>query len=642
MPRRKKSEKRPKAIASAQSLSAFIKGVCDVMRRSNCASALQYVPELTWILFLRILDAQEACEAEQAEALGADFSPALRSPYRWQDWAAPWSDKSDHPSTPEGQPQGWKRQELFASGDGKLFDFINNELLRHLHGLDIDLRTGLPNSIASPKQRIIGRIMTAVERVRVDNETNLRDILDRVHEINIGHIDDTHFFTLSQVYEDLLLKMGEKNSDGGQFFTPREIIRAMVHTVNPSLGQTVYDPCCGTGGFLAVAYEHILRKLGSAAGSLDIEKLKHDTFFGREKENLVFPIALANLVLHGIDQPNLWHGNSLTRRATYTALFGRAPGTFDVVLTNPPFGGKEGKDAQKNFAFETGATQVLFVQNILSELAPGGVCAIVLDEGLLFRTNESAFVETKRKLLDECDLWAIVSLPGGVFSTAGAGVKTNLLFFSKGRKTERIWYYDLSWVKVGKKTPLTLAHFGFGKDGAVLDDDALPAALLDEWKAGDANNGQPFPSYARLLPERGESRYSWTVDFAARRAKAREAMQPFLEKAERIKAAVVDLKEKLKRLKKDKAAATKIEAQETALREQEKAVREMEAEAAAIDAAVFDLKAVNPNAVAIIDERTPAQIIASLEEQGRIMSQALKHLNALLAEEVVPDIRASR
>lgn len=370
---------------------------------------------------------------------------------------------------------------------------------------------------------------------------NLRDILDRVHEISIDHIDDQHFFTLSQVYEDLLLKMGEKNSDGGQFFTPREVIRAMVHTVNPSLGQTVYDPCCGTGGFLAVAYEHIARKLGNAPVATDIEKLKHDTFFGREKENLVFPIALANLVLHGIDQPNLWHGNSLTRRATYAALFQHAPAQFDVILTNPPFGGKEGKDAQKNFAFETSATQVLFVQDILSELAPGGTCAIVLDEGLLFRTNESAFVETKRKLLDECELWAVLSLPGGVFSTAGAGVKTNLLFFTKGRKTERIWYYDLSWVKVGKKTPLTLAHFGFGKDGAVLGDDALPAALLAEWQADETNAGQPFPSYARLLASRGDGRYSWTVDFATRRAKAREEMQPWQDKAAGIKAAVVDL-----------------------------------------------------------------------------------------------------
>jgi type I restriction enzyme M protein len=638
MARPKKSDKAPKAIATTQSLSAFVKSICDVMRRSNCASALQYVPELTWILFLRILDAQEVRDQEKAEAVGTSFTPALRAPYRWQDWAAPppknESDKAGHPKTPEGKPFGWKRQELFAAGDGKLFDFINKELLPHLHSLDVDPRTNLPMPGATPKQRIIGRTMTAVERVRVDSETNLRDILDKVHEISVDHIDDQHFFTLSQVYEDLLLKMGEKNSDGGQFFTPREVIRAMVHTVDPQLGRTVYDPCCGTGGFLAIAYEHINRKMGAQARSTDIDTLKHDTFFGREKENLVFPIALANLVLHGIDQPNLWHGNSLTRRATYGALFDKAPKQFDVILTNPPFGGKEGKDAQKNFAFETSATQVLFVQDILAELAPGGTCAIVLDEGLLFRTNESAFVETKRKLVDECELWAILSLPGGVFSTAGAGVKTNLLFFTKGRRTERIWYYDLSQVKVGKKTPLTLAHFGFSRTGEVLPDSALPAILTAEWHSDEGNAGKPFPSYARMLAQRGtpneSSRYSWCIDFAQRRADARRDMQPLLDQASALKGMVVDLKEKLKRLKKDKSSDSMIEAVEIDIREKEKAARELEAQAAAIDAAVFDLKAVNPNASTVVDTRTPAQIIENIQEQGRIVAAALSRLSALM------------
>jgi type I restriction enzyme M protein len=634
MRKKTSKKKQPKAIASTQSLSAFVKSICDVMRRSNCASALQYVPELTWILFLRILDAQEARAREEAEVVGADFSPALSSPYRWRDWAAPYSDDEGHPRTDEGKPFGWKRQELFAAGDGKLFDFINNELLPHLHGLDIDPRTGLPNGSASRKQRIIGRIMTAVERVRVDSETNLRDILDKVDEISIDHVDDTHFFTLSQVYEDLLLKMGEKNSDGGQFFTPREVIRAMVHTVDPELGKTVYDPGCGTGGFLAIAYEHIARKLGDQATSTDLDTLKHDTFFGREKENLVFPIALANLVLHGIDQPNLWHGNTLTRRATYDALFENAPATFDYILTNPPFGGKEGKDAQKNFAFETSSTQVLFLQDILAELAPKGTCAIVLDEGLLFRTNESAFVETKRKLVDECDLWAIVSLPGGVFSTAGAGVKTNLLFFTKGRKTEKIWYYDLTHVKVGKKTPMTLAHFGFAPDGSVLEDNQLPANLTSDWRENDETKDQPFPSYARVLKERGkpegESRYSWTVDFAARRAKARDEMQPLLDEAAEIKATVVDLKERLKRLKKEKAGKEAIVALNAEIKEKEKSVRDLESKAADIDAAVFDLKAVNPNTVAKVDTRMPQEIISNIEEQGRIVSEALGRLRRLL------------
>ncbi len=635
MTKKKAAQKKSKAIASTQSLSSFVKSICDVMRRSNCASALQYVPELTWILFLRILDAQETKSREEAEAVGATFSPALHSPYRWQDWAAPFSDKVGHPKTAEGKPFGWKRQELFAAGDGKLFEFINKDLLPHLHSLDIDTRTGLPNPAASRKQRIMGRTMTAVEKVRVDSEANLRDILDRVHEINIDHVDDQHFFTLSQVYEDLLLKMGEKNSDGGQFFTPREVIRAMVHTVNPKLGQTVYDPCCGTGGFLAIAYEHIARQLGKGATSTDIDSLKHDTLFGREKENLVFPITLANLVLHGVDQPNIWHGNSLTGRATYAALFEQAPKQFDVILTNPPFGGKEGKDAQKNYAFETGSTQVLFLQRILAELAPNGTCAIVLDEGLLFRTNESAFVETKRKLVDECNLWAIVSLPGGVFSTAGAGVKTNLLFFTKGDKTEKIWYYDLSAVKVGKKTPLTLAHFGFDSNGKVLADAKLPAILTSDWRTDEANAGKAFPSYARMLQQlgtaAGESRYSWTVDFAARRAKARAEMQPILDEASQLKDAVVDMKEQIRRLKKDNASDAKLAVLNAKILQKDKAARELEAKAADIDAVVFDLKAVNPTAVVDVDTRSPHQIICDIEAYGHVVSDALARLSALMA-----------
>jgi len=487
---------------------------------------------------------------------------------------------------------------------------------------------------------VIGRIMTAVEKVRVDSETNLRDILDKVHEIHIDHIDDTHFFTLSQVYEDLLLKMGEKNSDGGQFFTPREVIRGMVHVLDPQAGETVYDPCCGTGGFLAVAFEHINRNLGNTPASTLLDVLKHDTFFGREKENLVFPIALANLILHGIDQPNLWHGNTLTNRPTYGGLFEQAPPTFDVILTNPPFGGKEGSDAQKNYSFETGSTQVLFLQHILAELKvpmdgkAGGRCGIVLDEGLLFRNNESAFVETKRKLVDECDLWCIVSLPGGVFSTAGAGVKTNLLFFTKGKKTERIWYYDLSQVKIGKKSPMTLAHFGFDKQGGVLADADLPGTLTGDWFDNENNQGKPFPSFARLRAKHGtpdaDSDFSWTIDFAARRAKAQTDILPFLESVKNLSEELLPLKEKLKALKKDKADKGKVAIVEEAIKAKEKAIREAQTKAADIDASVYDLKAVNPHIKAISDTRSVLEIIDNINLQGQIVATAMNNLRGLL------------
>jgi type I restriction enzyme M protein len=430
--------------------------------------------------------------------------------------------------------------------------------------------------------------------------------------------------------------MGEKNSDGGQFFTPREVIRAMVHVIDPKPGESIYDPGCGTGGFLAVAYEHLARKLGDTPASTDLDHLKHDTFFGREKENLVLPIALANLVLHGIDQPNLWHGNTLTGRTTYGALFDNAPATFDVVLTNPPFGGKEGKDAQKNFTFETGSTQVLFLQHILGALSDQGRCGIVLDEGLLFRNNETAFVETKRKLLDECNLWCIISLPGGVFTAAGAGVKTNLLFFTKGQRTERIWYYDLSHAKIGKKSPMTLAHFGLARDGSTLDDGKLPALLTAPWRVREENQGKPFPSFARTFTHRGtpdgDSAYSWTIDFAARRAKAREEMAPHLAEVEKLKAQVVEHKEKLKELKKAKASEKEIDALNETIKAVEKSAREAQAKADSIDAAVYDLKAVNPNDNTEADTRTPEEIIESIEAQGQIVAAALNRLRGMLAD----------
>lgn len=191
----------------------------------------------------------------------------------------------------------------------------------------------------------------------------------------------------------------------------------------------------------------------------DIETLKTQTFYGREKENLVYPVALANLMLQEIDEPRIWHGNTLTGLEVYGGLFTDAPALFDVVLTNPPFGGKEGKDAQTRFAYKTGATQVLFLQHVMDSLKPGGRCGIVMDEGALFRTNETAFVQTKRKLLNECNLWCIVSLPPKVFVNAGAASKTNLLFFTKGDSTKEVWYYDLSDLNITKKQPLTVEQF---------------------------------------------------------------------------------------------------------------------------------------------------------------------------------------
>lgn len=580
-------------LKTRQSVDQAVKSICDIMRRGNCAGALQYVPELTWILFLRILDEREDREAQEAEAVGVRFRPSLESPYRWRDWAAPFDEETEISVNGSTKPRGWRRHELQEGAMGAFFAFVNGSLdgdsnvvglLPYLKGLK-----GRPD--ATPRQKVISEVMTGVERVRIDTERNFLDVLDKVHEISAEAVDLTHVFTLSQVYEGLLLKMGEKGNDGGQFFTPREVIRAMVRVIAPGPDDTVYDPGCGTGGFLAQSFEYIQAKLGKKATAGQLETLKQHTFWGREKENLIYPIALANLVLHGMDKPNLWHGNTLTGQETYGGLFDGAPTLFDVVLTNPPFGGKEGKEAQTTFDYKTSSTQVLFLQHVIRSLKEGGRCGIVLDEGLLFRTNQDAFVKTKRKLLDDCDLWCIVSLPVGVFTAAGAGVKTNLLFFSKGGPTRKIWYYDLTDVKVRKKTPLTLQHF----------DDFLA-----------------------LLPDRPDSPLSWTVNVEDRKRAAAGKARPFKDEATRCKRDANRWGERVKELKRvkrpDEAAIAEAEEKAKALI---KDAKDAAAKAKEIEHAVYDLKAVNPNKKPKVDTRTPEELLDIIKAKGREISEVL-------------------
>ena len=575
-----------KKTVTASSLDSKVYAACDIMRRSNCSGAMNYIPELSWILFLRILDELEQQEEKKARIIGLPFTPSLKSPYRWRDWAAtpPAEDAT-------GKGPGWKRRELTAGEVNQFKQWLNEHLIPQLKELKNQPR-------ATARQKVVSEILSGVERVRIDTDRNLLDVLDKIDGIRQDAIDDTHVFALSQVYEGLLADLGEKAGDGGQFFTPREIIRAVVRIIDPKIGQTVYDPSCGTGGFLAQAFEHMRGEDGGKIRTArDLETLRQETFYGREKENLIYPIALSNLVLHGIDLPHLWHGNTLTGDALYDGLWEGAPPLFDVILSNPPFGGKEGRDAQADFAYQTKATQILFLQHVIDALADGGRCGIVLDEGVLFRTTEDAFIRTKRKLLEECELWCIVSLPGGAFSGAGAGVKTNLLFFTKGRPTKRIWYYDLSDLKVGKRTPFTLDR---------------------------------FEELFTLLPKRGDSERSWTVDFAARRARAAADAAPFKTAAESQRRELEALKEQRQDLKRTGAKAAKLAKIDEQLTAVAAAQREALKRAEAIDDTVYDLKAVNPNAVSTADQRTPAQLLGVIELEGQQVAQALARLRKSL------------
>ena len=455
-------------INTQSKLDAKIKEVCDVLRSANCAGALQYVPELTWLLFLRFLDERETFEERDARIQGTPFTPALDGRYRWSSWAA---------------PSGEHRQKLQRGARGDVRNFLRNDLLPLLH----ELGSG---DGATPRQRLISQIVADVNDTRVDTEGNFLDVIDLIDEIRLGEIDDQHLFALSAVYEGLLLSMGEKNNDGGQFYTPRAVVRAMVRAVDPKLDDLVYDPCCGTGGFLAQSYEHMRGALGSEPPATDLQQLSEDTFYGREKDNLAYPIALANLVLHGIDFPHIWHGNTLTKNASDTALFDGALEQFDVILTNPPFGGKEGDDAQSRFVYRSRETQLLFLQDVIDSLRHGGQAGMVIDEGTLFKSTK-AHRQIRQKLLEECDLYCIVSLATGAFIDAGTGVKTDLLFFKKGVPTENVWYYEVA--------PPADAPGAGGTGNQRTFNKSYPLRL------------EHFDHFFDLLPTRKDSENSWTV-----------------------------------------------------------------------------------------------------------------------------------
>ncbi len=584
MPAKRAKKTAPKKTVTATSLDSKVYAACDIMRRSNCSGAMNYIPELSWILFLRILDDLEEQEEARSATLGVPFTPSLVAPFRWRDWASKPPDEA-----PNGDGPGWKRRELTEGVVNQFKQWVNDQLIPHIKELKDQ-----PGVTA--RQKVVSEILSGVERVRVDTDRNLLDVLDKIDGIRQDAIDDTHVFTLSQVYEGLLADLGSKAGDGGQFFTPREIIRAVVKIIDPKIGDTVYDPSCGTGGFLAQAFDHMRGEDGGKIKSArDLETLRQETFYGREKENLIYPIALSNLVLHGIDLPHLWHGNTLTNEPLYDGLWEGAPPQFDVILSNPPFGGKEGRDAQADFAFQTKATQILFLQHVIDNLNDGGRCGIVLDEGVLFRTTEDAFIRTKRKLLEECDLWCIVSLPGGAFSGAGAGVKTNLLFFTKGKPTKKIWYYDLSDLKVGKRTPFTLDR---------------------------------FEDLFKLLPKRNDSDRSWTIDFLARREQASKNAAPFNAEAEKQNKQIEELKEKRKQFKKGGKNDDVIAKIDGMISEASIAAREAENRASAILDTVYDLKAVNPTAVSGADARSVGDLLEIIAGEGRKINTALKKLKA--------------
>ena len=406
--------------------------ITDILRRDDGISgAMHYTEQISWILFLKFLNDYEENKADAAELSGQDYEHVLRYDLRWDQWACPKDDKGNRIKK--------------ASSGKDLMEFVNKTLFPYLK--DFKFSSSDPNSIKYK----IGAIFEYLDN-RVASGHTLREILDIIDDLNFQSNDE--LFELSQIYENLLKSMGSDGGNSGEFYTPRAIIKAMVEAVDPKVGDTIYDGAVGSAGFLVEAFEYMTTKeKRSKYSASEWKKIQTKTFYGREKTSLGYVMGMMNMILHGIESPNVYKENTLTEDIRKFQEKDR----HSVILANPPFGGKEKKNIQQNFPVESNATEILFMQHFMKMLKLEGRAAIVVPEGVLFQTN-SAFSKVKRDLLEQYNVHTIVSLPSGVFLPY-SGVKTNILFFDRSGSTSEIWYYDVTPpYKLTKNKPIEYDH----------------------------------------------------------------------------------------------------------------------------------------------------------------------------------------
>jgi len=409
------------------------RNIDDVLRKeAGCTTELDYTEQTSWLLFLKYLEALEEARTTEAELEERPHQPLLEEPYRWDRWAAP--------KGPDGQLDHRRAM----TGDD-LVEFVDRKLFPYLHGFK--QRASGPSTIEYKIGEIFGEI-----RNKVRSGYNLRAVLDHVDALRFGSQAEQH--ELSRLYEGKIERMGNAGRNGGEYYTPRPLIRAIVRAVDPQVGERVYDGAAGSAGFLCEAYDHLRRPEGLT--TRDMDTLRRRTLYGKEKKSLAYVIGVMNMILHGIEAPNIVHANTLAEHTEDVQDRDR----YDVVLANPPFGGKERKEVQQNFRIRTGETAFLFLQHFIRVLRAGGRAGIVIKNTFLSNTD-NASVSLRRKLLEECDLHTVLDCPQGTFQ--GAGVKTVVLFFTKGAPTRRVWYYQLDPGRsLGKTNPLNdadLAEF---------------------------------------------------------------------------------------------------------------------------------------------------------------------------------------
>ena len=400
------------------------RNIDDILHKdAGCTSELDYTEQSSWLLFLKYLDALEVDKAAEAALEGRPYQWIIDAPYRWDAWAAP--------KTADGRID----HNAAMTGDD-LRDFVNGRLFPYLHGFR--QRASGPQTIEYKIGEVFGEIKN-----RIQSGYNLRDVIDLVDELRFGSQTEKH--ELSHLYEAKIRNMGNAGRNGGEYYTPRPLIRAMIKVLDPKIGERIYDGACGSAGFLCEAFDYLAAQATKAD---DLATLQTRTFYGREKKSLAYVIAIMNMILHGIEAPNIVHANTLAENIADLQDRDR----FDVVLANPPFGGKERKEVQQNFPIKTGETAFLFLQHFVKVLRAGGRAAIVIKNTFLSNTD-NASVSLRKLLLESCNLHTILDCPGGTFQ--GAGVKTVVLFFEKGAPTRKVWFYQLTPGRnLGKTNPL--------------------------------------------------------------------------------------------------------------------------------------------------------------------------------------------
>jgi len=424
------------------------KNIDDILHKdAGCGSELDYVEKTSWVLFLKYLDDLEKDKETAAELTGKQYQHIIAPEYQWSSWASPKDaeGKLDHHAA--------------LTGDD-LSDFVNIKLFPYLKKFKADAES------ADTIEYKIGEIFSELKN-RIQSGYNLREVINRIDELRFRTHAEKH--EMSHLYEDKIKNMGNAGRNGGEYYTPRPLIKTIIKVVAPVIGNTIYDAAAGSAGFLCEAFSYLSnsKKLSTS----DVVTLQKKTFTGKEKKSLAYIIGTMNMILHGVEAPNIIHTNTLAENISDIQEKDR----YDIILANPPFGGKERVEVQQNFPIKTGETASLFLQHFIKILRAGGKAGVVIKNTFLSNGGKgSADASLRKLLLESCNLHTVLDLPGGTFT--GAGVKTVVLFFDKGTPTKKVWFYQLNLDR------------NLGKTNALNEKDLADFVELQKTKAESENS----------------------------------------------------------------------------------------------------------------------------------------------------------